>query len=292
MISNEKLSQSITLKDGRTLGYAEIGKSGNKALFWFHGGGSSRFEIRFIEEIANQHNIHVIAPDRPGMGLSTFQKNRTLLDWPADVIELADHLGIEKFTVAGISGGGPHVAACAHDIPERLTGCGMISSTGTVDLKEPWKKYPRAFRITFFLARFMSWTFKPIMRLQLRSMKTMESYRNMTLKNKNLPVADRKLIEETDFFPKFFDCGTEGMKQGTTGLIHEYKLFASPWGFKLQEISQNVKVYVCAGDQDPNSLFIQPFASTIPNAIAKIFENEGHLSTIINHTEEIISTVM
>lgn len=190
MISNDKSAQMITLKDGRRLGYAEIGDLGSEALFWFHGGGSSRFEIRFFEKIAEQHDIHVIAPDRPGIGLSTFQKNRTLLDWPMDVKELADHLGVEKFAIAGVSGGGPHVAACAYSIPERLTGCGMISSVGTIDLKETWKKYPRAFRFTFFLARSMSWVFKPFLRLQLRGMKSMETYRKMALKNQNLPEAD------------------------------------------------------------------------------------------------------
>ena len=292
MRSNEKLSQTITLKDGRILGYAEVGNPDNQTLFWFHGGGSSRYEISFIEEIAKISNIHVVAADRPGIGLSTFQKNRTLLDWPMDVKELADHLGIDKFAVAGVSGGGPHVAACAYSIPERLTGCGMISSVGTIDLKETWKKYPRAFRATFFLARSMSWIFKPFMQLQLRGMKSMENYRKMALKNQNLPVADQKLIEETDFFPRFYECGVEGMKQGTKGIIHEYKIFASSWGFNLHEISPNVKMFICAGDQDPNSLFVQPFSNVIPNTTIKIFENEGHLSTTINHAEEIISNVI
>ena len=33
--------------------------------------------------------IRLVAPDRPGMGLSTFQPGRTLLDWPEDVTALA-----------------------------------------------------------------------------------------------------------------------------------------------------------------------------------------------------------
>ncbi|MFX0208370.1 MAG: alpha/beta fold hydrolase [Candidatus Hodarchaeota archaeon] len=289
MNSDENLSQTVTLKDGRILGYAEVGDLDDSTIFWFHGGGSSRFEIKFFEELVNQHKIHVIAPDRPGIGLSTFQKDRTLLDWPKDIKELAEHLGVDNFAVAGVSGGGPYVAACAYSIPELLTGCGMVSSTGSVDLKETWKKYPRAFRITFFLARSASWIFKPIMWLQLRTMKKMENYRKMTLRNSKLPAADRRLIEETDFFPKFFQCGVEGVRQGTRGIIHEYKLFASTWGFNLQDISSKVKIFVCAGDQDPNSLFVHPFADVIPNATPKIFENEGHLSAVIYHTEEIIS---
>ena len=60
----------------------------------------------------------------------------------------------------------------------------------------------------------------------------------------------------------------------------------------MQEISSKVKVFVCAGDQDPNSIFVQPFADLIPNTITKSFENEGHLSVIINHAEEIMFTVL
>ena len=80
MENGEKLSQSLELEDGRSLGYAEVGKPGTQVLFWFHGGGSSRFEIKFLEEIAIDRSIHVIAPDRPGMGLSSFQKERSITE--------------------------------------------------------------------------------------------------------------------------------------------------------------------------------------------------------------------
>ncbi|MFW9904124.1 MAG: alpha/beta fold hydrolase [Candidatus Thorarchaeota archaeon] len=111
---NEKLSQTITLKDGRILGYAEVGNLGDSTVFWFHGGGSSRFEIKFLEELAHQHKLSIIAPDRPGIGLSSFKKDRTLLDWPADIKELAENLGIDKFAVAGVSGGGLYVCTTSN----------------------------------------------------------------------------------------------------------------------------------------------------------------------------------
>jgi pimeloyl-ACP methyl ester carboxylesterase len=41
--------------------------------------------------------------ERPGFGLSDFQKGRKLLDWPEDVTAFADALGIERFAVAGNS---------------------------------------------------------------------------------------------------------------------------------------------------------------------------------------------
>ena len=38
------------------------------------------------------------------MGLSTPLAKRRLLDWPDDVVDLADTLGLERFAVEGISG--------------------------------------------------------------------------------------------------------------------------------------------------------------------------------------------
>ena len=40
------------------------------------------------------------------------QPGRSLLDWPRDVAELADHLGIERFSIVAWSGGGPYGLAC------------------------------------------------------------------------------------------------------------------------------------------------------------------------------------
>ncbi len=84
-------------------------------MFYFHGPPSSRLERRLFsdESLATRLRLRVIAMDRAGMGLSTFQKGRRLSDWPADVAALADALGIERFAVLGFSGGGAYTAACA-----------------------------------------------------------------------------------------------------------------------------------------------------------------------------------
>ncbi len=82
-------------------------------LFAFHGFPGSRMEARGLEDIGRRHNLRFICPDRPGYGLSTFQPNRRLLNWPADVRYLArQHLDLKRYAVLGGSGGGPH--ACTH----------------------------------------------------------------------------------------------------------------------------------------------------------------------------------
>ena len=82
--------------------------------------------------------VRFIAPDRPGYGASTYAPKRTLPDLAEDVRELADHLGLERFGVVGLSGGGPH-AGGVRPVPRRprdgasrlLSGIGPVREPGT-----------------------------------------------------------------------------------------------------------------------------------------------------------------
>ena len=80
MVESNKENQILDLKDGRKLCYAECGNSNGKPIFHLHGHPGSRLEIRFFGEKAEEYDIHIIAVDRPGNGLSDFQPKQTLLD--------------------------------------------------------------------------------------------------------------------------------------------------------------------------------------------------------------------
>jgi pimeloyl-ACP methyl ester carboxylesterase len=123
----------LRLRDGRRLGYAEYGDRHGRPVVFFHGTPGSRKIAGVAHRVATARAVRVIAPDRPGFGLSDFQPARRLIDWPADVLDLADALGLERFAVAGVSGGGPYVAACARRLADRLTHAGIISGMGPVD---------------------------------------------------------------------------------------------------------------------------------------------------------------
>jgi pimeloyl-ACP methyl ester carboxylesterase len=125
----------IALHDGRRLGYAEYGDPVGTPVLHFHGTPDSRLEgcLPGVDELAARLGVRLILPDRPGLGLSDYQPNRRILDWPQDVLQLADALHLERFAVLGLSGGGPYVSACAHQIPERLLRAGIISGVGPLD---------------------------------------------------------------------------------------------------------------------------------------------------------------
>ena len=127
----------VSLPDGRRLAYAEYGDPQGHPTFYFHGLPGSRLEAILAADSAARAGIRLIASDRPGIGGSDPQPRRTLLDWPADVLRLADHIGIPHFSVVGVSGGAPYAAVCAYAIPERLDAVMIVSGVAPFDEHEP-----------------------------------------------------------------------------------------------------------------------------------------------------------
>ena len=89
--------KTIKLSDGRTLGYEILGDADGSPLFFFHGTPGSRLVLAEDDLLAQVPGLRLILPDRPGCGLSDPAPARTLIDWPGDVAQLADHLGLERF---------------------------------------------------------------------------------------------------------------------------------------------------------------------------------------------------
>jgi hypothetical protein len=92
-------ADTLTLPDGRRLGYAQYGSLTQRAVFYLHGLPGSRTEGAYFHDLGLESGTRIVAMDRPGVGLSSPHLNRTLLDFPKDLECLAKHLGLEEFAV-------------------------------------------------------------------------------------------------------------------------------------------------------------------------------------------------
>lgn len=120
---------TVTLPDGRSLGYAEYGVSDGIPILFFHGMPGGRFYILDADAL-ERRGARLLTLERPAIGLSDPNPGRTLLDWPHDVAGFADALGIEQFAVLGMSMGGPSSVACAHALPDRVAVAGLACAVG------------------------------------------------------------------------------------------------------------------------------------------------------------------
>lgn len=298
MVEEELLNQLFTLEDGRKIGYAEYGTVTGKPIFYFHGHRSSRLEPKIydIEEIKNQ--VHILAVDRPGFGLSDFTSGHSILSWSSDIIEFANSLNIDKFSVLGGSGGAPFALACAYKNPKRVVTCGIISGLGPIELGiegmaknnrrelKLAQKHPKILKLLFKLQAKLS---KKLVEKDID-----EIIKMFRKRGKNLPEPDKKIFEDKEKLSMYVALMIEPFRQGIMGPFHEAQLFVKPWDFKLSDISPEVKVYLWHGELDTSvpKKMAQSVCQEIPRCEAKFYAHEAHLSTAVNHIKEILTTLI
>lgn len=92
-------SATVTLPDGRKLGYAQYGAPTSRAVFYLHGLPGSRIEAAAFDEHGVKLGIRIVGVDRPGVGWSSPHPGRKILDHANDIEHLAKHLELEDYGV-------------------------------------------------------------------------------------------------------------------------------------------------------------------------------------------------
>ncbi len=282
--------QRLRLKDGRWLGYLDYGDPDGAPIMYFHGLPGSRLGYIFDETLLQQLHIRIIAPDRPGIGLSDFQRRRRILDWPNDVIELADHLGLNRFAVVSVSGGGAYAAACAYAIPLRLTKVGLVSSASPGARQSgpgmPGQRYSN--RYSFIVNRLSPWLLTRAIN-EILARLVMDDP-EMTWRAQSGRLNAKPVAEEAFLPPVDREAFTEPYRHKARGLAWDARLAARPWGFRLQDI--HASVFLWHGEQDvaaPVSMG-RYLAKTIPNCQATFYPGEGH-DLFTHHLEDILAAL-
>lgn len=92
-------SATLILPDGRKLVYAQYGSPTGRPIFYLHGLPGSRIETAFFHDMGLKLDARIIGVDRPGIGWSSPQPERTLLNHPKDLEHLAEHLELDEYSI-------------------------------------------------------------------------------------------------------------------------------------------------------------------------------------------------
>ncbi|MFZ7945369.1 alpha/beta fold hydrolase [Neobacillus sp. 19] len=130
------ITKSITLPDA-TIAFVDEGEG--DAIILLHGFcGSSGYWENVIQKLST--NCRVIAPDLPGHGDSSIDKEIFSIEDYADILkELLGQLNIQKVTMFGHSLGGYITLAFAEKYSDHLNGFSLIHSTAFPDSEEAKK---------------------------------------------------------------------------------------------------------------------------------------------------------
>jgi pimeloyl-ACP methyl ester carboxylesterase len=281
----------LKLRDGRKLAYLEVGPKDGAALLHFHGHGSSRLEALALADAATAKGVRVVAFDRPGIGYSDPRPGDRLLEWPAQIQEAADQMGIARFAVQGMSAGGPYALACAHAFPDRVTACSLVSAVPPPQIAR--MSGPALRRLMWWIA----FLFPNYLRRRLMDFRPDGIPSEAMVRGRMMRIAqwlggeDLRLMQVEGKLDLLARTMMETARQSGAGNRSEIERLVRPWGFRLRDIA--VPVFLFHGGQDRIMPVVhaRKMAGALKDCVATYYEDEGHFSVLVNRAEALMAAV-
>jgi pimeloyl-ACP methyl ester carboxylesterase len=278
----------VTLRDGRALHVYAEGDPDGCAVVVHHGTPSSGRLYGAHAEDARARGIRLIGYDRPGYGASSAQPGRSIGDAAADVAELLDALGVDRFATWGHSGGGPHALGCAAQLPERCVAAAALACPGLygadeLDFLEGMGELNAQ---SFDAVLAGAAALEPVL-LQLQS--EMFSAGPDGLRQAMLTILSP--LDREAFTPEvgewIYSAMAEGAGERIEGWRDDNLADVKPWGLDPADI--RVPVLLLHGVQD---LMAPPghgrwLAARIPGVEAEISDAEGHITLVTRRIPEV-----
>lgn len=274
-------AQTITLPDGAQIGIATYGDPQGRPLLFLHGWPGSRLQGEMADTAARALGWQLIAPDRPGIGLSDCPEPFTLIGWAERVRQLLDRLGWDRCHLMAISGGAPGALACAHAFPDRIVAmgiaCGAVPMAEVPSLDGLFPLFRMLLRLDQRVPGFSPFLLRT-MQTYLRALPPSAAMQPNRLL---LRGADRRLFADPSLRRTIGLSLREAYRRGPQGVLKDGRSIARPWGFDWRQTPASVPLKFWHGDAD----------GTIPLAMAQwavnemglsnrleIFPGEGHFS--------------
>ena len=222
--------------------------------------------------------IRFIAYDRPGYGLSDPRPGRVVADAAADVGALADHLGLGRFAVFGISGGGPHALACAALLPGRVGRVGVM--VGAAPSDDPALDF-MAGMADVNIAEFSAAREGEEALAAVLAPWVEQSGRDpdgvLDALAAELPEYDGEVLSRPEVRAELRKSIVESVRQGARGWIDDDLAFAAPWGFSLDDVHADVRLWQGELDVLVPRAHGDYLAERLPDATFELVPGAGHM---------------
>ena len=283
-----KEDEQVRLPDGRVLGYADYGDPAGEPVIYSHGWPSSRYQARLLHDLAAERGLRVIAIDRPGVGLSDPLPGRSFASWPRDVARLADALGIGRFRLLGMSGGGPYALATAAALPERVIAAAVLC--GAPPFGNPADRAD------------LHWTYRALIALKrLRRAVTpavIAASRGMIARGidrppmtwllRTIPPSDREAIADAACWESVTRSYLEAVRRGADHVLTEGELYLQPWDFSPEDIRVPVAFWHGLADRNLPCDVAKKLAARVPGAEGHWEQGEGHYSLPLRYRATVL----
>ncbi len=126
--------QSLATSEGRTIHFTDTGETGWRPILFIGGVGTSGRApelVAFLDTMRKRLKLRIIAVERNGLGDTAFDPKWTFADYNSEVEQVLGHLGIGKFALVAISGGGAYAGHIAQAMPQRIGSWHMLAAVSS-----------------------------------------------------------------------------------------------------------------------------------------------------------------
>jgi pimeloyl-ACP methyl ester carboxylesterase len=207
------------------------------------------------------------------------------------VTHLAAHLGLERFSLLGVSGGGPYALACAAALPDRVRRVALVA--GAAPLSDP-----EVFALLSARQRLVLGSMIGSLRL-LRGFvwglsRLPDLMRVLVLGAAlgGLSPADLRLIRSQEIARQKrrlpADASNAPFGRTPDGPAWDGHLHSRPWGFDLASIRVPVDLWYADDDRIVPARMGRYLAGRLPVTTARFLPDDGHISLIIGKAAEYL----
>ena len=283
---------TVTLADGRRIGYAEYGVGDGDPVLWFHGTPGARHQISpDVNAIADERGVRLITIERPGVGESTAHLHDRVLDWAGDIEQVTQQLGVDRFALAGLSGGGPYVLACAYAFPERVVAGAVLGGVAPTQGEDAADGGLVSLATRFRLP--LEWFREPLGYTMWGAAKLLMPVGDQAFEIylHTSPPGDQRVFRMPGMKKMFLRDISEGSRHRFHAVIYDVILFTRDWGFSPRDVEVPIRFW--HGDEDHIVPLVHGHhvASLMPDAEVYERAGESHLGALAA-LDEVLDTLL
>jgi pimeloyl-ACP methyl ester carboxylesterase len=280
----------LRLRDGRELAWREEGDLQGVPVLRLQGMPGSRMSGVVQEPMWRELGLRVIKADRPGYGRSTRLPGRGIAAVADDLVELLDHLGLDRVPVVGASAGGPHVLALCALHPRRITSATVVVGAvplqesdlaGMVDLNvEAWRR-----------ARAGDWDGVHALSVEQRDRilpDPLAGFRQIMVK---APPEDQEIMNDPQWQQGLVTDVREALHQGAEGWADEGFAVSRPWDFRIEDVAIPVVWWHARDDANSPLSAVERLIARMPTVDLRLWDHAGHLEAF-RREREVLTELM